>query len=115
MDILDSKPISFDESNTPKDTIQKEPAEAILMRCTKDASNIMMQCCMPMLQAIYALINEEERPLGSSNVKKCNSFCFKSALQRCPKRGARILKAVIKKIKELPILGIQFSLKGDIK
>ncbi|GFQ83273.1 uncharacterized protein TNCT_15221, partial [Trichonephila clavata] len=101
------KPINLDGSDTHKYTIPQEPAEAILMRCTKEASNIMMHCCMPMLQALYALINEEERPLDALSVKKCNSFCFKSALQRCPKRGARIVKAVIKKIKELPVLGAE--------
>ncbi|GFS90015.1 uncharacterized protein NPIL_306061 [Nephila pilipes] len=97
--------IQFDESAIDKDSTLKDPIESIVARCAREASPILMECCMPMLGALYAVINEEQLPLDARNLKKCNNFCYKSALQRCANKGTRIVASIIKKIKSYPALG----------
>ncbi|GBM23408.1 hypothetical protein AVEN_138649-1 [Araneus ventricosus] len=85
-------------------------AETSVIRCTKVMSPILVKCCRPLLEALYAVINDEKRPLDGPNLKRCNHFCYKAALKYCSPKAARITSLVIRKIKRYPLLGdVQFG------
>ncbi|KAF8777272.1 hypothetical protein HNY73_014175 [Argiope bruennichi] len=85
-------------------------AETSVIRCTKVMSPILRKCCRPLLEALYALINDEQRPLDEPNLKRCDHFCYRAALKYCSPKAARITSSVIRKIKGYPLLGdVQFG------
>ncbi|GIY17520.1 uncharacterized protein CDAR_124211 [Caerostris darwini] len=87
------------------DSTLTDESESDVIRCAKKMSPILSKCCLPLLAALFAVLNQEERSLDEPNVKRCNHFCHESALARCSSKSANLTSLVIKNIKTYPLLG----------